>query len=104
MDVNSSAVSMASVLLSWSPPVSSDTSCPPATYTITVTASLFLDPAVMNTTDAVTNKAVSNLTQGQNYSFFVAGVDAGGRVGDNSAPFYLVFDSECGKMIRRGKY
>ena len=43
-------------------------------------------------TDATT-KIVSGLTQGVDYSFTVAGVDTGGRVGEESVPSEtLTFD------------
>ena len=38
---------------------------------------------------------VSDLTQGAEYSFTVAGVDVGGRVGERSVPVgTITFDSE----------
>ena len=64
-------------------------------YMITVTsASLSLDPIMMNTTytTIATNKTVSGLTQGLEYSFTVVGVDAGGRVGDSSTLSRIIFD------------
>ena len=95
IDVTSSAESANSVLLSWEPPPTSDTSCPPATYTITITAAnAFLDPLVINTTDNATNKTVSDLDQGMKYFFTVAGVDAKGKVGEFSIPSYIIFDSK----------
>ena len=85
VDVIPLALSVTSVLLSWNPPPTNDTSCPPITYAITITAVCSsLDPVVMNTTDATTNKTVPGLTQGVKYYFTVAGVDAGGRMGGKS--------------------
>ena len=101
-DVTLSDVSANSVLLSWSPPLASDISCPPATYNLTaIEANFFLDPEVINTTNSTAiNKTMSNLTQGLEYSFSVAGVDAGGRVGKNSVPTYIILDSEYKKTFR----
>ena len=82
MKVTSSAVSVSSVLLSWSAPLPNDISCPPTTYIITISAaSLSQNLTVMglNSTDVPTNKTVTNLTQGLEYSFTVSGIDAGGR-------------------------
>ena len=94
MNVNSLAISATSVLLSWSPPSKNDTSCPPTAYTITITAAnSSLDPVVINITNSTTNKTVSGLTQGLEYSFTVAGVDAGGRVGENSTPSTIIMKS-----------
>ena len=78
------------MLLSWNAPPASDTSCPAATYTITIKpATSFLDPVVINTNDSATGWMVSDLMQGLEYYFIVAGVDAGGRVGDNSTICYI---------------
>ena len=100
VDVTASAVLISSVLLSWKPPLTSDPSCPPATYTISITAAnVFLDPLVINTTDHATNKTMFDFNQGIEYSFTVAGVDAGGRVGEFSAPSYIVLDSKCRTIL-----
>ena len=94
VDIDSSAVSLTSVLLSWNLPPASDTNCPPETYTITITtANLCLHQMVINTTDDATKNTVSGLTQGMEYSFIVAGVDAGGRLGENSAHSNITTDS-----------
>ena len=83
------------MLLSWKPPLNSDTSCPPATYIITITAANVLPGSlVTNATDNATNKIMSDLTQGIEYSFTVAGVDAGGRVGEFSVSSYIIVDSK----------
>ena len=48
-----------------------------------------------NTTTNTTNLTLSDLTQGAEYSFTVAGVDAGGRVGEKSVlAAAITFDSE----------
>ena len=96
MNVSLLAVSVTSVLLVWSPPPTTDSSCPPVRYFVTITsASLCLNPLVMNTTYTtnVTSKTVSGLTQGMEYSFTVVGMDAGDRVGENSAPSNITMDS-----------
>ena len=78
VDLTSSALSATSLLLSWSSPPTSDTSCPPATYSITIgPGSSPTNPVVINTKDAKTITIVSGLSQGLGYYFFVAGVDAG---------------------------
>ena len=90
------AVSVNSVLLMWSPPYT-NSSCPPVRYIIAVTsASLSMNPSVLNTTYTanVTNKIVCGLVQGLEYSFTVTGVDAGGRLGENSAPSTIIMDSQ----------
>ena len=98
MKVSSSAMSMSSVLLSWSPPSPSNTSCPPTTYIITISAgSLSLNLTVMefNLSDVPTSKTVTGLTPGLEYSFFVLGVDSGGRVGKKSMPVSMfILDGE----------
>ena len=94
VNVSTTAVSVTSVLLLWKPPPTSDTSCPPATYTITITtAYLCLHQMVINTTDSTPNQTVHGLAQGLEYTLTVAGVDAGGRVGEHSAPFIITMDS-----------
>ena len=94
MNITLSAVSVNSVLLSWKPPPANNTSCPPATYIIKITAfSLSLDVVVKSVMYTIPNNMVHGLTQGQEYSFTVVGVDAGGRVGENSAPSTITMDS-----------
>ena len=101
MDVSVITVSVTSVLLSWKPPPASNTSCPPDNYTITyIATSSPLDPIVINTTGATTNMTVPGLTQGLEYSFTVAGVDAGGRVGENSAHCSFVFDCKFARLSK----
>ena len=85
------------MLLSWSLPPTSNTNCPPVTYILTThtSNSLFVDSVVINTTNSTTiSKTVHNLTQGGEYTFSVAGVDAGGRVGENSVLSSIVLDSK----------
>lgn len=98
MKVSSSAMSVSSVLLFWSPPLPNNTSCPPTTYIITISAgslSLNLTVTEFNSSDAPTSKTVTGLTQGLEYSFFVLGVDAGGRVGKKSMPVNMfILDGE----------
>ena len=54
---------------------------------------------VHNTTTNATNMTVSDLTQGAEYSFTVAGVDAGGRVGEESDSSNIVtLDGESYKI------
>ena len=94
VDVSSSVVSANSVLLSWNPPPASDSSCPPATYTITITTAYFcLHQMVINTTDSTINRTLYGLTQGLEYFFTVAGVDAGERVGEYSATSNITMTS-----------
>lgn len=94
VDVSIIAVSVTSVLVLWKPPSTSDTSCPPATYSITITtAYLGLHQMVINTTDSTLNQIVNGLAQGLEYTLTVAGVDAGGRVGEHSAPLNITMDS-----------
>ena len=97
VNFTSSAVSANSVLLSWSTPPAIESNCPPTTYIlIYAEANLILDHVVINTTNSTTiSKTVTNLTQGLEYSFTVAGVDAGGRVGKDSVPSYIILDSKC---------
>ena len=96
VDFISLVLSLTSVLLLWAPPMTSDTSCPLAYYSITIKSSCScLDPAVINTINTTaTNKTVSGLTQDVEYSFTVAGVDAEGRVGEKSKPFNVILDSQ----------
>ena len=57
-------------------------------------------PVLINLTNTPTiSKTVSGRTQGLKYSFTVAGVDAGGRIGEKSVPSYIVLDS---KYLKRG--
>ena len=87
------AESLTSLLLFWTSPTSS--LCI-SKYTITLTNitegnTLF----IYNTTTNTTSMTVSDLTQGAEYSFTVAGVDTGGRVGKNSVPSEkLTFDGK----------
>ena len=81
--------------LSWSPSPTSDTNCPPVIYIITIIAANSSLVLVERGTTNVTNKKiVDNLTQGEKYHFIVAGVDAGGRVRENSVLSSIVLDSK----------
>ena len=71
-----------SATLSWTPP--NDSLCV-SSYRIVVnniTKGNVLSP--YNTITNTTSMTLSDLTQGADYSFTVAGVDAGGRVGEKS--------------------
>ena len=85
--------SLTSAILSWTPPTQS--LCV-ISYTITLTNITEGNVSYMyNTTINTTNITVSDLTQGVEYSFTVAGVDAGGRVGEDSMLAQaILFDSE----------
>ena len=51
---------------------------------------------IFNTTTYTTNITVSELTKSAEYSFSVAGVDTGGRVGEERVPSNTVMlDNEC---------
>ena len=76
--------SFTSVVLAWSSPT--DYVCI-ISYTIALTNitkgnTLY----TYNTTTNTTSLTLSNLIQGTEYSFTVAGVDTGGRVGEKSVP------------------
>ena len=85
--------SLTSAVLSWSPPT--NFLCV-TSYTINLTKFTEGDVSyVYNTTTNTTNMTVSDLNQGAKYSFTVAGVDTGGRVGEKSmAAKFLTLDSE----------
>ena len=73
---------LCSVLLSWTP---SDIDCV-VRYTIILTNITEGNTSyVYTTTTNATSTTLSDLTQGAQYSFTVAGVYAGGRVGNYSA-------------------
>ena len=76
--------SLTSAVLSWISPI--DSLCVTiASYTITLTNITEGNVSYMyNTTTNATSMAVFDLTQGAEYSFIVAWVDAEGRVGENS--------------------
>ena len=87
------AKSLTSVILSWIPP--NDSFCA-ASYTLNLT-NVTEEKAsyTYNTTTNTTSMTVSDLTQGAEYSFTVAGVDAEGREGENSNSSTIVkLDSE----------
>ena len=57
---------------------------------------------MINATNTTTiSKTVTGLTQGLEYSFTMAGVDAGGRVAENSVHFNIVLDSKY--MYKQGE-
>ena len=89
-----SANSFTSAVLSWTSPT--DSLCV-TSYTITLTNITEENTLyVYNTTTNTTSMTVSDLTQGAEYSFTVAGVDTGGRVGEKSAASNpVMFSSEC---------
>ena len=66
-------------------------------YTITLTNITEGNvPYIFNTTTNATNITVTDLTLGAEYYFSVAGVETGGRVGEDSEPSNTVMlDSEC---------
>ena len=85
--------SFISVNLLWVPP--SDDQCITC-YTITLTNITEGNVTyTYSTTTNTTSKRVSDLTRGVDYSFTVAGVDTGGRVGDRSVLAEVItLDSE----------
>ena len=80
-------------VLSWTPPT--DTICV-TFYTITLTNITEGNASyTYNTTTNTTSKTVSDLTQGAEYSFTVAGVDTGSRIGEESVSAKAIkLDSE----------
>ena len=84
--------SLSSVVLSWTP---SDADCV-VKYIITLTNITEWNASyVYNTTINTTSMTVSDLTQGVEYSFTVAGIDEEGRVGEASASSErLTFDGK----------
>ena len=74
--------SLSSVVLSWTP---SDADCV-VKYTIILTNITEGNASyIYNTTTNTTSMTVSDLTQGADYLFTVAGIDGEGRVGEYSA-------------------
>ena len=86
--------SLTSAILSWIPPT--DSLCV-TIYTLNLTNVTEEDASyTYNTTTNTTSMTLSDLTQGAEYSFTVTGVDAEGRVGENSDSSTIVkLDSEC---------
>ena len=86
-------LSLTSAVLFWLPP--SDSACI-TSYTITLTNITEGNISyTYNTTTNATNMTVTDLTQGVEYSFIVAGVDVEGRVGEESVPSKAItLDSE----------
>ena len=88
------AESLTSVVLSWTPPT--DFTCV-TIYTVSFTCTNVTDGNASysyNTTTNTTSMTVSDLTQGAEYSFTVAGIDTGGRMGEESASATIKLDSE----------
>ena len=85
--------SIAKAVLSWAPPM--EGVCV-SSYTIVLTNITQGNTSyTYNTTSNTTSMTVSDLAQGAEYSFTVAGVDAGGRVGEMSVlAKAIMFDSE----------
>ena len=78
------AESLTSVVLCWTSPT--DSACI-ISYTITlIDISKGNTSFIYNTTTNTTSMTVSDLTQGTEYSFTVAGIDVGGRMGEKSVP------------------
>ena len=86
-------LSPTSAVLFWLPP--NDSACV-TSYTITLTN--VTEGSVSytyNTTTNATNMTVTDLTQAVEYIFIVAGVDTGGRAGEESVPSKAItLDSE----------
>ena len=85
--------SLTSAVLSWTPPTESICI---TIYTITLT-NITQGNSIYsyNTTTNTTSMTVSDLAKGAEYFFTVAGVDAEGRVGEESAPSQIfVLNSE----------
>ena len=82
-------------VLSWSS--FSDSACVAPNYSVALTNITEGNAVyVYNTTTNTTSMTVSDLTQGAEYFFTVAGVDTGGRVGEKSmSSSVLMFNSEC---------
>ena len=79
-----------SAVLSWTPPMES--SCI-AIYNVTFTKVTVENTSytyIYSTTANVTSITVSNLNFGERYLFTVTGIDAEGRVGENSVPSQIV--------------
>ena len=86
--------SLTSAFLSWFPPNNSICVLSYTVSLINVTEGNV--PHVYNTTTNTTSMTVSDLTQGAEYSFTVAGIDTGDRVGESSVLAELVtLDGEC---------
>ena len=86
--------SLTSAILSWIPPT--DSLCV-TSYTLNLTNVTNDNTSyTYNTTTNTTSMTVSDLTQGEDYFFTVAGVDAEGREGESSnSSSSVMLDSEC---------
>ena len=80
--------SLNSAFLSWIPPNNSTCIISYTVSLINVTEGNV--PYVYNTTTNTTNMTVSDLTQGADYSFTVAGISSRGRVGNSSVLSELI--------------
>ena len=87
------AQSHSSAVLTWTPPT--DFMCVSGFIITLINITEGNTLYTYNTTTNTTNLTVSDLTQGAEYSFTVAGVDTGGRMGEKSAlAGTIIFDSE----------
>ena len=86
--------SLTSAILTWIPPT--DSLCV-TSYTLNLTNVTEENASyTYNTTANTTSMTVSNLTQGAEYSFTVAGIDAEGREGERSnSSSSGILESEC---------
>ena len=85
---------LASAFLSWVPPT--DSSCASSYTLILINVTEENASYFFNTITNITSMTVSDLTQGAEYSFTVAGVDAEGREGESSnSSSSVMLDSEC---------
>ena len=87
-------VSLTSAVLSWAP--STDFTCV-TSYTVSFTCTNVTNGNASysyNTTTNTTSITVSDLTQETEYFFTVAGIDTGGRKGEESASATVKLDSE----------
>ena len=86
--------SLTSAILSWIPPI--DSLCV-TSYTLNLTNVTGENTSyTFNTTTNTTSITLSDLTQGAEYYFTVAGVDAEGRVGEcSNLSTSVMLDSEC---------
>ena len=87
-------LSLTSAFLSWIPP--NNPICAIISYTVSlINVTEGSIPHVYNTTTNTTNMTVSDLSQGAEYSFTVAGIDTGGRVGERSnSSEFVTLDGE----------
>ena len=90
--------SLTSAVLSWTSP--NDSVCVISYIVSLINATEGNVLQVYNTTTHTNSKTVSNLTQGVEYSFIVAGIDRGGRVGEKSMSAEMItLESEWEKLM-----